>query len=762
MLITPWYRAGRGYTRMNLETFVTNLDQHIQIPVDGMTCQGCASSIERALDKLEGVGTARVNYGSKTATIDFDSAIVSESTIGNAIRSAGYRVPEDYGSGSRTLAQDVEFLEHGAARELLENRIGFFIALAFGAAAIIAHRDGEMSFALLATAIVVLVGGRRIILSGCAAGFRLAPDMNTMIALGMLSALGASVASHFRPDLFGHGGEQVHAAVMITALVLLGRLLEGRARSRAGGAVRALLDLSPPTARIFRRGEEVEVPLSEVKPGNMVLVRPGERLAVDGEVLDGNSSIDESMLTGESAPVEHSPGDRVYAGTLNGDGPLSIRALGIGADSALGRIAAAVHEAQGSRAPIQALADRVSAIFVPVVLVIALITLLTWGFAASDWEYALARAVAVLVVACPCALGLATPTAIVVATGRGAREGILIRDAAAFEQLAAVDMIVFDKTGTLTSGKPALVETVLVENCPFEEVDLIRFAAAVEAKSEQPLAHAIVVAAEQWALPRLVAKEVQADPGRGIRGVVEAHKIWIGSPRAALESGVDADSLSSLIRSPEERGLTTVALIVDDQLVAVFGLEDQLRAGASETVEQLSQLGLKVALYSGDRAAAVLRTARELGIDDAEAELLPQDKLSRLKELSSTGRAVAMIGDGINDGPALAAAHVGIAMGGGTDVAIQAAHCTLLSNDTRSIPRLVGLARQTLTIIRSNLIWAFGYNLIAIPLAAGALAPFTGFSLPPSVAAGAMAGSSLIVVLNSLRLRFVKLSANEG
>jgi len=722
-----------------------------------MTCQGCAITIERAVERVPGVTDARVNYGSKTATIDFDSAIVGEWVIGDAIRSAGYRVPEATSSGVRTLAEDVEFLERGAEREQRDNRVGFFVSLAFGATAIIAHRDGEHLFALVATAVVVFVGGRRILASGLGAARRLSPDMNTMVALGMLSAFGATLASQFRPETFGHGGESMHAAIMIAALVLLGRVLEGRARAQSGGAVRALLDLSPPKARILRRGEEVEVPLAEVKPGNMVIVKPGERVAVDGEVLDGRTTVDESMLTGESAPVDRGPGDKVFAGTINGAGPLSIRATGVGSDSALGRIAAAVHAAQGSRAPVQNLADRVSAVFVPIVLVLALVTLLVWGFGAGDWEFAVARAVAILVVACPCALGLATPTAIVVATGRGAREGILVRDAAAMETLASVDTIVFDKTGTLTSGKPVLVETILAEGTSHAERDLLGYAAAVEAVSEQPLARAIVAAADEWGLSVPPAREVLAEPGRGIGGIVNEHRIWIGSPRAAGERGAGEAELAELIRAPEERGLTAVLLMVDDQLTAVFGLEDQVRESAAHTIEELRELDLAIGLYSGDRAAAVLRTARELGIEDARAELLPDDKLALLQELKSTGHSTAMVGDGVNDGPALAIAEVGIAMGGGADVAIAAADCALLSDDTRRISRLVRLSRQTMRIIRSNLVWAFGYNVLAIPLAAGVLAPFTGFSLPPSVAAGAMAGSSLIVVLNSLRLRWAQL-----
>ncbi len=734
-------------------------EARIQIPIDGMTCQGCAMSIERALDGLEGVTEARVNYGSKTANIAFQSEIVGEWAISEAIRSAGYRVPEELNSAGRSIAQDIEFLERGAEREQRENRVGFFLSLTFGAAAIVSHQSGEMGFALAATAVVVFIGGRRILASGIGAGRRLSPDMNTMVALGLLSAFGAALAGQFWPKVFGHGGEAMHAAVMIAALVLLGRVLEGRARAQSGGAVRALLDLAPPTARILRRGVETEVPLAEVKPGNLVIVRPGESVAVDGEVLDGRTTLDESMLTGESAPVDRGPGDRVHAGTINGTGPLSVRATGIGVDSALGRITAAVHAAQGSRAPVQNLADRVSAVFVPVALGVALVTLFAWGLGSGDWEFAFARAVAVLVVACPCALGLATPTAIVVATGRGAREGILVREAAALERLADVDTIIFDKTGTLTSGQPVLVETVVTEESALKEKDLLRYAAAVESRSEQPLAVAIVRAAEKWGLSAPAAQDVQAEPGRGIGGTVEGHRVWVGSPRAARERGAAERELDKLLRGPEERGLSAVLMMVDDRLSAVFGLEDSVREGSARTIEEIRQLGLRVGIYSGDRAAAVLRTARELGIADARAELLPEDKLALLEGLSSDGRGIAMIGDGVNDGPALAAATVGIAMGGGADVAIQAADCALLGDDTRRIASLVRLSRQTMKIIRGNLMWAFGYNVIAIPLAAGVLAPFGGFALPPSVAAGAMAGSSLIVVMNSLRLRSMRLGA---
>ena len=724
-----------------------------------MTCQGCAQAIERALSSAPGVSQAQVNFGSHTASIQFDPALATEQSLGDAIRRAGYRVPE---AGARELNEDVAFLEDGARREDRANRLDFAGALVFGLATWIALSSGRVDIAIPSAGLAVLVGARRILQAGARAASKLSPDMNTLVALGIVAAFGAGALAPLWPGVLGAPGPHLRPAVMIAVLILFGRLLEGNARRRAGGAVRALLDLSPPTARVLRRGAEVVLQLADVRPGNLVLVRPGERIPVDGDLMEGRSAIDESMLTGQSLPVERGPGERVHAGTLNGAGALSLRATSIGADSVVGRIAAAVHEAQGSRAPVQRLADQVSAIFVPVVLTVATLALLGWGLGAGDWNAAVRHAVAVLVVACPCALGLATPTAIVVATGRGAREGVLVRAAAALERLASIDTIAFDKTGTLTRGEPALVETRLVEDCGFDADELLRLIAAVESRSDWALAKSVVRAARERKLEVTSAADVTAEAGRGVSGTVNGHSVWIGSPRAALEregSTSRRNALDALLQPLESEGLTPIVAFVDHELAGVFGLIDELRPSARDAVAALVRDGLAIHLWSGDRNASVHRAARELGIANVEAELLPADKLGRIAELQSNGHRVAMVGDGINDGPALAAADVGIAMGGGADVAIEAADCALLTNDPAQVHTLITLARRTLSTIRMNLVWAFGYNVLALPLAAGALSPWTGFSINASVAAGAMAASSLIVVANSLRLRWVRLDS---
>jgi Cu+-exporting ATPase len=483
-------------------------------------------------------------------------------------------------------------------------------------------------------------------------------------------------------------------------------------------------------------------------------VRPGERIPVDGEVLEGRTHVDESMLTGESFPVERGPGERVHAGTLNGLGALSLRATGVGEDTALGRIAAAVHQAQGSRPPVQRLADRVSAVFVPAVLAIAVATALVGWLAGGDAAGGLARAVTVLVVACPCALGLATPTAIVAATGRGAREGVLIREAGAFERLAAATAVVLDKTGTLTSGRPVLRRVLPPPGAGGEGHDgdaLLRLAAAVERLSEQPLARAVVAAAAERRLEVPAATGFAAEPGRGAQGVVDGREVWIGSPAAAIERGLDEEAVKQLARSLAGRGETPVFLAVDGDLAAALGFADSLRPTSKRAVNELRGLGISLHVLSGDHEGAVQATAGELGIERARGGLLPEHKEEAVRALAEDG-VVVMVGDGINDAPALAAADVGVAMGGGADVAIEAADCAILRDDPAAIPKLLVLSRATLRTIRQNLVWAFAYNLVALPVAAGALAPWTGWSPPPHWGAAAMALSSVIVVTNSLRL----------
>ena len=710
--------------------------QTLRVPIRGMTCQACAQSVERALRSVPGVAQAEVNYGSRTATISRDPSRATGPALRAAVERAGYGIPDDAGEGVRSLRRDVEYAENAEHEELQRNARDAVLAVVLGIPTVaLSMRDHAGLWPLAFGTPLVFIAGWRIIASGMRAARRLAPDMNTLVALGALTAWGAAAAAPIWPEVVGHGTHHVHAAALILGFVLIGRWLEGRARHRAGGAVRALLDLAPPSARVLRAGRELEVPLAEVKPGNLVIVRPGESIPVDGDVLDGASTIDESLLTGESAPVDARPGDRVHAGTLNGLGALSIQAVGIGADSAVGRIAAAVHAAQGSRAPVQRLADRVSAVFVPVVLVIALLALGGWLLAGAGWSAALARVIAVLVVACPCALGLATPTAVIVAVGRGAREGLLIREAGALERLARADALVLDKTGTLTEGRPEVARWILLDDDLDEEL-LLSAVASVERGSEQPLARALRAPAEDRGLAIPFCEDFRAEPGSGASGLVDGRAVWLGSPRAAEERGLLGPVLRQRVDEVTERGETPVFVALDGRPAAVFGLTDRVRPTSAEAVQRTRALGLEPIVLSGDHPAAAAATAAELGIERVEGQLQPDDKAKRVRGLQAEGRVVVMAGDGINDALALEVADVGVAMGGGADVALEAADVALLRDDPTALATLVGLGRRALRTIRQNLAWAFGYNVIALPLAAGALAPWTGWSLPPGLGRG--------------------------
>ena len=586
-------------------------------------------------------------------------------------------------------------------------------------------------------------------------------NMFTLIGLGVAVAFGYSVVATLAPGLvpaaFRHGGHATvyfESAAMIVTLVLLGQVLELRARQRTGEALRSLLDLAPPEAvRLGEDGAEASVPLAQVHAGDRLRVRPGARVPVDGLVLEGSGSVDESMVTGESMPVAKQAGDPLVAGTMNGRGSLVMRAERVGARTLLAGIVRAVAEAQRSRAPVQALVDRVSAWFVPAVVAVALFAALAWFLLGPEprLAHAIVVAVSTLVIACPCALGLATPMAMTVAMGRGAQSGILFRDAASLERLGDVDTVVFDKTGTLTAGRPAVVTVIPVDD--IAESELLRFAASLEQASEHPLAAAVVEAAQARGLRLGRSYGFRALPGKGALGVVQLRNVAVGNAALMVEAGVDVHALEPEAERLRELGQTAVFVGIDGVAVGVLGVADPLKPEAWEVVQQLRAGGLQVVLLSGDHAASVQAVAGQLGVDELAAGVLPADKADRVRALRAAGRVVAMVGDGINDAPALAEADVGIAMGGGTDVARQTAGVTLVSGDLRGVVRALRLGEATMRNVRQNLGFAFGYNALGVPLAAGLLYPFTGMLLMPAFAAAAMSLSSVSVIANALRLR---------
>jgi Cu+-exporting ATPase len=618
---------------------------------------------------------------------------------------------------------------------------------------------------LLLAAPVVLWGGWPFFERGWASLRHRHLNMFTLIAMGVGVAFAYSVVAVVAPGLFppafrGHSGTVAlyfEPAAVIVVLVLVGQVLELRARARTGGAIRALLGLAPKTARrVLADGREVEVELSSVQPGDRLRIRPGEKVPVDGVVVSGHSNVDESMVTGEPIPVAKAEGERVTGGTLNGSGSLVMKAERVGADTLLARIVQMVSEAQRSQAPIQRLADKVSGWFVPSVIVVAVLTFVIWALwgPSPALAHALVNAVAVLIIACPCALGLATPMAVMVSTGRGAQAGVLVKNAAALETLERVDTLLVDKTGTLTEGKPA-VTALVVEG--LSEGELLRLAAGLEGASEHPLAAAIVRAAEERGLPRAKVERFDAHVGRGVVGIVDSRQVAVGNRALLEELGVDAASLAERAESMRVEGQTAMFVAVEGTAAGLIGVSDPIKATTKAAIEALHREGLRIVMVTGDSRTTAEAVARRLGIDEIEAEVRPEQKRDVVKKVQSQGHLVAMAGDGINDAPALAQADVGIAMGTGTDVAIESAGLTLLRGDLQGLVRARRLSKATLRNIRQNLAFAFGYNLLGVPVAAGLLYPFFGLLLSPMIASAAMSLSSVSVITNSLRLRRVRL-----
>ena len=758
------------------------------LDIGSMTCASCVMHVEEALMGVPGVTEATVNLANEKATVDHVTGAVGPADFSDAVRRAGYRAEatEDDAAG---VDREMERLSKTTEIRELRGRLVFSAAAAI--ALFLGTFDGLpwtstlmdrafYPFLLWAVATPVqLWAGWGFYASGFPVLRHGTANMHTLIALGTSVAYGYSVAvvliDALSPEILSdHGIDAAvyfDTAAIIIALILLGRFLEARARGRTSEAIRRLMGLGANTARVVREGREVDVPVDEVALGDLILVRPGEKVPVDGEVTEGSSSVDESMLTGESMPVDKHPGQLVYGSTLNLDGAFRFTATKVGKDTVLARIIRLVEEAQGSKAPIQRLADRVAAYFVPTVMAVALAAFLFWLFLGPSPELTFATLVfvAVLIIACPCALGLATPTAIIVGTGKGAEHGVLIRGADALERAHRVDTVVMDKTGTLTAGQP--VVTDLVTDGTSEE-ELLRLAASVERGSEHPIGEAIVKEALSRGMKLDDAAEFRAIPGRGIEAVLNGRVVRIGN-RGLMDSlGLESDGLQGQGQALAAQGKTPMFLAVDDRTVGIVAVADTPKPTSREAVAELQRMGLEVVMLTGDNARAAGAVAEQVGVKRVEAEVLPQDKAEAVRRLQRQGAVVAMVGDGINDAPALAQADVGIAMGTGTDAAMESADITLMRGDLRGVTTAFNLSRRTIRTIRQNLFWAFFYNAMLIPIAAGALYPVfdaaggvpggmdfffgdRGF-LNPVLAALAMAFSSVSVVSNSLRLRLAK------
>lgn len=731
---------------------------HLDLSITGMTCAACVRRIETALQRVDGVQQATVNLASRRAAVILKPGGMDLAMLTQAVRDAGYEATAVTNPGSEDLAQGKELraLRWNVAFAIALTVPLLVIAMSHSAIPALAEWWGAVVQAILAT-LVVFGPGLQILRSAVTAARRLSTDMNTLVSLGVMAAWGystvllimaAPTAGHHPPDLY------FEAAAAIIAFVLIGKLLESGSRRRLSDAVAGLMALRPATARRLVSGREEQVAVDHIEVGDRLLVRPGERLPADGVVEQGASTIDTALVTGESMPMDVSAGSAVRGGTFNQTGALEITVSATGSDSALGRIVHAVEQAQGSRAPIARLADQVSAIFVPIVLGIAAITLSVWllvDASPAGIARAIAHAVAVLVIACPCALGLATPAAVAVGTGRAAELGVLLKGGTAIETASRITMVLLDKTGTLTTGHPTVSEIALLGD--LDENRLIRIAATAERGSEHPLARAVVRAAQERGLGLPMPEQVTALPGKGITARVDGAVIAIGTVRWFSELGIDTTAVAIAATRMAQQGQTPVVVAMNGHAVGVLGLRDQPTPAARDAVAHLRTLGIAVAMVTGDRAEAAQAIAQELGITEVHAETKPEDKARLVAEARSRGHVVAMVGDGLNDAPALAGADLGIAIGTGADVAQAAADVILIQGGIAGLPIALDLARRTLRTIRENLAWAFMYNLVGIPVAAGVLVPVTGWSLSPVLASAAMALSSVSVLVNSLRLR---------
>ena len=799
-------------TRSDMGAPPSTSTERVTIPVTGMTCAACQSFIQRTLAAQAGVQDASVNLMMNNATVTFDPGVTSTSTLVDAVRGTGYgaEAPDPHSSvlaeqeeNDAEQLREYQRLRLKAAASLIAGALAMVLSMPLMSVSsaggvqrmkdplmnwnmrvldpvlrrmlpwIYQVSDNAIRWSLFALAAFILGwAGRHFYTKAWSALLHKTADMNTLVALGTGAAFLYSAASTIAPAFFvAHGiapDVYFEAAILIIGLVLTGNALESRAKGQTANALRKLVQLQPKTATVLRDGIERDLPVGSIVEGDVVLVRPGERVPTDGKVISGKSSVDESMLTGESLPVEKTAQDRVMGGTVNQQGSFQYRASSLGLGSTLSQIVRLLRDAQGSRAPIQRIADRVSAIFAPTVLGIAIVTFVAWRIFAphAGVMQAFAAAVTVLVIACPCAMGLAVPTAVMVATGRGANYGILIKGGAALQQLEKIDTVVLDKTGTITAGRPQVTDVLLAayedkgataEAVHGAEDHLIRIAAALERASEHPLADAVVRFARERDLVLPQAQEFESQTGAGILGIVDGNVTLVGNSALMARYSISTDSLRAAAVRIAKEGKTPLWIAIDGSLAGIIAVADAIKPTSIHAIRQMHAEGLRVVMLTGDNEQTARAIAREAGVDEVIAGVLPAGKVEAIKRLQEEHRVVAMVGDGVNDAPALAQADVGLTMASGSDIAMEAGDVTLMRSDLTGVAAAIALSRATMRVMRQNLFWAFVYNVIGIPLAAGALYPVFGLLLSPVIASAAMALSSFSVVTNSLRLRRLQL-----
>lgn len=746
-------------------------NKELSIPVSGMTCAACAKAVERVVKKLDGVESVSVNFATEKANITYDTKKIRISEIKQAIIKAGYKPLEI--ENKNTVDEDKERKE----KEIKTLWIKFLVSAIFAVPLLyiamapmipwlklpmpdsLDPMNYPLLYALVEIGLVtpIVVAGYKFYTVGFKAILRKSPNMDSLIAMGTSAAILYSIYSTYRisqGDFIYVDDLYFETAGVIIALVLLGKYLEAVSKGRTSEAIKKLMGLAPKTAIVIQDDKEIEIPIEEVEVGDIILVKPGEKIPVDGIVVEGNTSIDESMLTGESIPVEKSIGDNVIGASINKNGSIKFKATKVGSDTALAQIVKLVEDAQGSKAPIAQMADIVSSYFVPIVFIIATLSALAWYISGESSIFALTIFIAVLVIACPCALGLATPTAIMVGTGKGAEYGVLIKGGEALETAHKIQTIVFDKTGTITEGKPSVTDIVTTDI--IDKTKLLQIASSAEKGSEHPLGEAIVKEGEKENLEILKTNNFKAIPGHGIEVEIEGKVVLLGNRKLMIEKSINLQSLETESDKLASEGKTPMYIAVDNNLAGIIAVADTVKESSAKAIEKLHEMGIEVAMITGDNKKTAQAIAKQVGIDRVLAEVLPQDKANEVKKLQAEGKKVAMVGDGINDAPALAQADVGIAIGSGTDVAMESADIVLMRSDLMDVPTAIQLSKSTIRNIKQNLFWAFGYNIAGIPLAAGLLHLFGGPKLNPIFAAAAMSLSSVSVLTNALRLKNFK------